>query len=90
MARGSVKAVIGAGVAIVAVPWPMFVAVFLYFTLLTLLVVSGVQLTDAFMVVAYGLPVALYGLVLMARTGRHVASMFPLHVGPHGAHAFSR
>ena len=68
----------------------MFVAVFLYFTVLTLLVVGGVQLTNVFMVVAYGLPVALYGLVLVARTGRCVASMFPLHVGVHGAHAFSR
>ena len=90
MAHRSVKAVVEAGVAMVAVPWSMFVAAFLYFTLLTLLAIGGVELTDRFVVVAYGLPAALYGVVLVTRVGRSVVSVFPAQVGLRGVHAFPR
>ena len=86
----SVKAVAKTGVAMVAVPWSMFVAAFLYYTLLALLAISVAQLTDLFMAVAYGLPAALYGVMLVTRLGRSVVLAFPAQVRLHGVHAFPR
>jgi len=50
-----------------AIPWDAFVAMFLYYTLLTLLAVGGLDLADAFVVVAYGLPVASYIVFIAVR-----------------------
>ena len=75
MADGSVKTVLGAAEAIVAVRWSMFVAAFLYYTGLTLLAIGVGELSDTFM--AYGLPVAIYFLIVVARFGtlsHHVIS----------------
>ncbi len=50
-----------------SIPWDAFVAGFIYYTLLTLLAVGGVDLADAFVVVAYGLPVAAYAVFVAVR-----------------------
>ncbi len=90
MAQGSVRALVDAGVAMVVVPWAAFVAVFVYYAVVTLLAIGIAELSDAFMAAAYGLPVGLYGVMLAARVGRRVVSAFPVHVGPQGVHAFPR
>ena len=67
MANWPVKSVVGKAVALMAVPWAAFVAVFLYYTVLTMLAISVAQLSDVFMAVAYGLPVGIYGVVVARR-----------------------
>jgi len=71
-------------VAAVSPPWNGFVAAFLYYTLLTLITIGGVDLSFAFMVVSYALPVAAYGALLATRAARALAAM-PIEIGetPH-------
>ncbi len=64
----------------VAVPWPAFVAAFLYYTLLTLVVIGMADLPAIFLV-SYGLPVALYVIVLGARAVRALSSV-RIDLGP--------
>lgn len=55
-------------VGFVSVPWSGFVAGFLYYVVLTLVTIGGASLSDAFVLVAYGLPVAAYASFVVART----------------------
>ncbi len=65
--------------AFVAVPWAFFVAAFLYTVVFTLVVISGVDLPAGLVVAGYGLPVALYALVLVSRLV-HAVAVFGAHV----------
>ena len=70
-----------------APPWSAFVAAFLYYTLLTLLLVGGAQPSDVAVGVAYTLPIVALGGLLVTRgvraprggAGRHR----PHPRGPH-------
>jgi hypothetical protein len=68
----------------VAVPWNAFVAAFLYYTLLTLLVLGIANLPALFIAVAYLLPVCLYVGLLVSRAVRALAAL-PIDLGdtPH-------
>lgn len=57
-------------VSALSVPWNAFIAAFLYYTVLTLIAIGLAGLSDAFMAAAYGLPVAAYGALLLARGAR--------------------
>ena len=57
----------GAFLRFVAVPWGAFVAAFLFYVGVTLVVFSVEDLPDVLTVAAYLLPVAAYVLVLAAR-----------------------
>jgi hypothetical protein len=59
----------------VMVPWNAFVAAFLYYTVLTLLVLGIANLAGLFMAVAYLLPVALYVGLLGLRAVRALAAL---------------
>jgi len=68
----------------VAVPWNAFVATFLYYTLLTLLVLGIANLPAMFIAVAYLLPTVLYAGLLAHRAVRALAAL-PIDLGdtPH-------
>ncbi len=71
-------------IAFVAVPWSAFVAGFLYYVALTLVAIGFEQLPDLAMTVAYLMPPAVYGVVLLTRTlGR--LSMLPARLAHTGA-----
>jgi hypothetical protein len=74
-------------VAFVAVPWAFFVAAFLYTVVFTLVVISGVDLSSTVLVAGYGAPLAAYGLTLLSRVLRGLASI-PL--SPATPHAVAR
>jgi hypothetical protein len=59
----------------VALPWNAFVAAFLYYTLLTVVVIGGADLGAGVMAVAYILPPALYAGLLLARAVRAISSI---------------
>ena len=67
-----------------AVPWNAFVAVFLYYTVLTLVAVGGASIPALAMLVSYGLPVALYVAWLVSRAV-HALAVLPVEIGetPH-------
>ncbi len=58
-----------------AVPWSGFVAAFLYYVGVTMVAISVERLPDITMSVAYLLPVAAYGMLLLSRIVRAVASV---------------
>ncbi len=68
----------------VMVPWNAFVAAFLYYTILTLLVLGIANLPALFIAVAYLLPVGLYAGLLASRAIRALAAL-PIDLGetPH-------
>ena len=67
-----------------AIPWNAFVVGFLYFTLLTLVALGGVNESALAMVISYGLPVAVYVSWLISRAV-HALAMLPVEIGetPH-------
>jgi hypothetical protein len=71
-------------VAFVAVPWAFFVATFLYTVGFTLVVISGVDMPATVVVAGYGLPVAIYTLVLAARL-LHGFTAAVAHLAPNKA-----
>jgi len=58
-----------------ALPWNAFVGAFLYYTLLALITVSGLDIGAPFVIAAYGMPLAGYLATLLVRAGRMVASV---------------
>ena len=76
-------------VAFVAVPWTAFVGLFLYAVMLTLVAIGVDQVSDGFMAVAYGAPVAVYAVVLLARAVHGLAAL-PMHFDAVPGHAVVR
>jgi hypothetical protein len=68
----------------VTVPWNAFVAAFLYYVLLTVLVLAIASLPTLFIAVAYLLPVGLYAGLLVLRGVQALAAL-PIDLGetPH-------
>jgi hypothetical protein len=58
-----------------ALPWDLFVAAFVYYTLLTALVLGVADLAVAFVAVAYLAPVAVGAAILVARALRALARL---------------
>jgi len=54
-------------VALVAVPWDAFVGAFLYYAILTLVVLGGADLSSPFMAAAYLAVPVTYGLLVGGR-----------------------
>ena len=69
---------------IVSISWGMFVGVFLYYTALVLLTVSGIELGATFVVVSYGLPAVAHVALVMVRAALAVSG---LEVAPPLRHA---
>ena len=63
-----------------ALPWPAFVAAFLYYTVLTLVVVGAADLPPVF-IAAYGVPVLAYVAVLASRAV-HALATLRVDMGP--------
>ncbi len=61
--------------AIVAVPWNGFVAAFVFYTLLTIVAISGAEPPVALMAIAYALPVCVYAAVLALRAARALSTV---------------
>ncbi len=72
-------------VSAVSVPWNVFVGVFIYYVLLTMLAIGVADLATAFMAVAYLLPLAGY-LGLLTTRGVHALASLPIEIG-HREHA---
>ena len=89
MASFESKAVVHRVAAFVAVPWAAFVGLFLYAVALTMVAIGVDQLSDGVMAVAYGAPVALYALVLLAR-GVHALAALPMHFDALPGHVVHR
>jgi predicted benzoate:H+ symporter BenE len=75
-------------VAAVSVPWNAFVGAFLYFTVLTAVVIGGADFSRLVMAVAYLLPVSLYASLLVSR-GLHALSAITIDID-HAPHAVIR
>jgi hypothetical protein len=73
-----------AALSAIAVPWSAFVGAFLYYTLLTLLVLGIANLPALFIAVSYLLPAGLYVGVLCVRA-MHALVALPIELGdtPH-------
>ncbi len=69
----------------VALPWGVFVAAFLYYTLLAMIALGGVSPSLAVVFTVYLAPVVAYGVVLVFRAVGAAAGF--AHRAPlHGAH----
>jgi hypothetical protein len=75
-------------VVAVSVPWNGFVGAFLYFTVLSIAVIGGVDFSPLVMAVAYLLPVSLYASLLVSR-GLHALSAITIDID-HAPHAIIR
>ena len=72
--------------AFVTLPWNAFIGAFLYYTLLTLIAVGGVNTSAGFMVVAYAVVPVIYGAVLLTRAFQALAALrIDLFNTPHAA-----
>ncbi len=70
----------------VTLPWNAFVGVFLYYTLLTLIAVGGLDVSAGFMIVFYAVAPVVYGGVLLTRAVQALASIrIDLFQAPHPA-----
>jgi hypothetical protein len=58
-----------------ALPWNAFVGAFVYYTLLAVLTVSGLDLSAPFIVAAYAMPLAFYLAMVLVRAARAIASV---------------
>ena len=68
----------------VSLPWSAFVAVFLYFTVVTACVIGGADFTPPVMAVAYLLPASLYLGILASRAVHALGSVdIHFHRTPH-------
>jgi predicted benzoate:H+ symporter BenE len=80
--------VVQVSVAAISVPWNAFVGAFLYFTVLTAVVISGADISRLVMAVAYLLPLSLYASVLVSRA-LHALSTITIDID-HAPHAVIR
>ena len=80
MTRQHVRTAATATTTFLSVAWSLFVVVFLYYVVLTLVAISVEQPSDTGMIAAYLLPVAAYGLLLLSRAARALAST-PVEIG---------
>ncbi len=80
MAGYRIRSVASVALAFFAVPWTAFVAAFLYYVGLTMLAISGEQLTDLAVAATYLVPVAAYALLLATRVTRALAAV-PVQIG---------
>lgn len=72
--------------AFIALPWNAFIGAFLYYTLLTLIAVGGIDLSAGFMISAYAVVPVIYGAVLLTRAFQALASLrIDLFQTPHAA-----
>ena len=62
-------------ISAVSLPWNTFVAAFLYYTALTLVLIGTSGLSGLFVALAYLTPVALYAAVLANRAVRALADL---------------
>ena len=70
--------------AAVGLPWNAFVAVFVYFTVLSAAVIGGADFATPVMAVAYLLPLSLYVGVLASRAVHALATLdVHFHRAPH-------
>ena len=79
-ATARVTAATRAVVTFFSVPWGAFVAAFLFYVGITLVVFSVQDLPDVALIAAYLLPVAAYLLVLLGRA-LHALAAVPVHIG---------
>jgi hypothetical protein len=63
-----------------SLPWNVFVAVFLYYTLLTLLSIGDAGFSPLVMAVVYLVPVVCYVATLLNR-GMHALMALPIEIG---------
>lgn len=61
--------------SLVAVPWNAFVGAFVYYTVLTIVAISGAEPPVTVMAIAYALPLAAYAAILVLRAGRTLSAI---------------
>ena len=66
-----------------ALPWNAFVGAFLYYTLLTLIVIGAADLSGTFVATAYLFPLGAYAGVLVSRALHGLVAFLVEMVGPH-------